>query len=540
MSPLDRRQFLRGAAGVAGLFSFPALLSACGGSGSPASSGGGGSAVALPTYVPFDGVTPDLAGEAGRSDPVYFRYPANPARLHDAVPGDGAPFSALVIADQAPPALADNAYWQALDERLGSPYEPVFSPAADYANKFATVTAGDDLPDFYLILPTAPAIPQLLAAKATDLSEQLSGDAVEAYPGLANLPTESWRGTVFDGRIMALPITRGFSTSWIMYKRLDVLEPLGLGHDPTSYDEFVAMLTEANDPASSRWSLASLPTDFIRQMLGIPNQWSEDAGEFTSAYEHEAQEEALEGARRIWEADLINPDAPATHDSQQREWLLSGTSLFVWNTLSGWATVAGGGGQVDGYVGSAMVPSGFDSGTGTPYLGNPNHSIVAINKASGDRVETLLKIADWLATPFGTEEWLFRQYGILGEHYTMGADGLPVTDADRAPEKGLGQGYVSAPPNVSMSADKDLITRRHEFEHTWTENAIPNPALSLYSETQSRQGAALETAIKAVEADIVLGRAPVSSWRDAVADYLSGGGDAIKRELAQSYQASNG
>jgi len=540
MNHLDRRTFLLGSAGAV---TTAGLLAACGtdsGGSGPTGSASAGTSAALPTYIPFEGATPDIAGEPGRSTPVYFRYPDNPERLHAEAPGDGEPFTALVIADTAPPALDQNPYWQELNARLGSPYEPVFSPAADYANKFATVTAGDDLPDFFLVLPTTPAIPQLLGARAADLTEYLSGDAIADYPGLANLDTASWAGTVFDGAIRAIPITRGFTTSWIMYRRLDLLEPLGLDADPTSFEEWRDILVEANDPSNSRWTLGSLPTDFIRQSLGIPNQWSVDgSGTFTSAFEHEAQQEALEAARAIWEDGLVNPDAPATHDSQQREWLLSGTCLMVWNTLSGWGTAAGGGGQVEGYRGTGTVPPAFAGGTATPYLGNPNHSIVAINAAAADRVPTLLKIADWLATPFGTEEWLARQYGIPGTHYEM-VDGVPQVNPDTAPQRGLGQGYVAAPTGVLFSSDADLITRQHDFEAAWTENAIGDPSLGLYSETASRQGAALLTALKAAETDIVTGRAPVSSWPDAVATFLSGGGEAIKTELSEAYAAANG
>ncbi|MFC7619263.1 extracellular solute-binding protein [Microlunatus sp. GCM10028923] len=531
MSMIVRRRFLQGLAATAGL----AGLAACGTGPVGSTTTSGGAQVPLPAYVPHTGAAADLKGVAGRSEPVYFSYPSSPQRLHADPPGDGKPVSALVISDLAPPSLAQNPYWQEFNQRLGSPYEPVFSPAADYANKFATTTAGDELPDFYLVLPTTPAIPQLLAAKAADLSDHLSADEVKAYPGLANLPTESWRGTVHNGRIMAVPITRGFTTSWIMYQRLDLLEPLGITEDPKNYEDFVAILTEATDPAASRWALASLPTDFIRQMLTIPNGWSEQGGQFTSAYEHQAQAEALEASRKIWAAGLINPDAPATHDSKQREWLLSGTGVFLWNTLSGWGTAAGGGGQVKGYIGSAVVPPGFTDGSGTPHLGNPNHSIVAINKGSADRVETLLKIADWLASPFGTEEYLFRQYGIEGQHYTL-VDGLPQSNPDLAPQRNLGQGYICAPTGALMSPQRELITRQHEFETAWTENAVSNPALGLYSETQSRKGASLDAAIKAVETDIVVGRRPVSDWQRSVEDYLSGGGNSIKAELAAAFE----
>jgi putative aldouronate transport system substrate-binding protein len=45
--------------------------------------------------------------------------------------------------------------------------------------------------------------------------------------------------------------------------------------------------------------------------------------------------------------------------------------------------------------------------------------MTAMKKTSPDRVEELLRIHDWIASPFGTEEYLFVEYGSEGRDYRL-------------------------------------------------------------------------------------------------------------------------
>lgn len=534
---LSRRSFVGGTLSVAVLATLTTTaLTSC----TPSGAAGGGAAAAgsgiLPTYIPFDGIKPDSPGAAGRASDVFFRYPTPATQVISAPPGDGKPFTAVTIADATPPALDSNRYWQMVNERIGSPYKPSFAPGADYPAKFATVTAGGAMPDFFTVLPDTPSQTELFKATALDLSEHLSGDAIKDYPFLANIPTDSWRGTVFNGRIYALPISRGIQNTWVMYGRKDLLAAEGITNDPKTYKDFTAQLEAMSDPSRNKWALASIPLDYVRQMLGIPNKWSEKGGTLTSAYSHEAQQEALEATRKIVEAGFVNPDAATTPNDRQKTWVQSGSSAFGWFTLSAWPTLKTEG--TGAFDARGVTVPGFASGnTGSAWLGDPNHSIVGIAKANKDRVKTILGIANWLATPFGTEEYLFRNYGIEGVHYTM-ADGTPTPIAATASERSMGLGYLSAPPRVNFSSQQEVLLANQDFEFAVTETAVGNAANGLYSNTQSRRGVALDTAIKNLELDIVLGRKPVSAWKTGVKTYLKSGGDQIATEYKKAFAAN--
>ena len=48
-----------------------------------------------------------------------------------------------------------------------------------------------------------------------------------------------------------------------------------------------------------------------------------------------------------------------------------------------------------------------------------------MKQASPDRIRELLRILDWVAAPFGTQEDLLLSYGLSGTDYTLDADNQP-------------------------------------------------------------------------------------------------------------------
>src|SRR2546422_791454 len=143
---IDRRRFLATAALAAAA---PSVLAACGTS-TPSGNNNAQSATAkLPTYQKFERIKPDLPGnEQGLLD-AFVAYPDPPLKAFDAPPGDGRPVSAfLLTGSPLPPAVGQNPFWQELNKRMNVELKLTITPSADMAAKFATLVAGDDLPDF--------------------------------------------------------------------------------------------------------------------------------------------------------------------------------------------------------------------------------------------------------------------------------------------------------------------------------------------------------------------------------------------------------
>jgi len=66
-------------------------------------------------------------------------------------------------------------------------------------------------------------------------------------------------------------------------------------------------------------------------------------------------------------------------------------------------------------------------------------------RTSDTRIKELLKIANWLAAPFGTEEYLFRKFGIPGVHYNM-VNNSPVQTQAGITQTVLGIRYLVDAP----------------------------------------------------------------------------------------------
>jgi putative aldouronate transport system substrate-binding protein len=152
----------------------------------------------------------------------------------------------------------------------------------------------------------------------------------------------------------------------------------------------------------------------------------------------------------------------------------------------------------------------------------------------------LLRVANHLATPFGSEEYRFINFGREGLHWNADATGDPVvTPVGKSEITGFGLPYIACPPRVLYTPGiADAVRRQHEIEASMMETSIGNAALGLYSETDGRKWAQLERMMGDAQAEIMKGNQPLSTWDDAVQRWKSQGGDQIARELEESFAAS--
>ena len=102
---------------------------------------------------------------------------------------------------------------------------------ADYPTRLNTVVAGSDLPDIIaaaIFSTTMTNIGDFLNSACADLTPYLSGDAVKAYPNLANLPSTAWPQMVYNNKIMAVPVAAGgVRNSPLLLERSGDLEAAG-------------------------------------------------------------------------------------------------------------------------------------------------------------------------------------------------------------------------------------------------------------------------------------------------------------------------
>ncbi|GAB2630795.1 type 2 periplasmic-binding domain-containing protein [Kribbella swartbergensis] len=538
--PVSRRTFLGGglAAAAVAVTGTP-LLAGC--ASDKKNSAAANLAVKLPTYVRYGEVKPDLPGTDVVLD-GFLKYPANPVKAITETVGDGKPITFMTnIPGAIPPAADRNQFWQALNDRLGSELQISMASNDEYPDKFATRIAGGDLPDILNIPPSTAQIPGLLKAKAMDLTEHLSGDAVKKYPFLANIPTEYWKGCVFNGAIYGVPVPRGMSRTSLPLYRADLLAAKGITDPaPKNFEEFLALCQEMTAAKENRWAWTRVPLSYLRQMAGLPNQWKEEGGKFTSMFEAEGNEDVLEAARKMVAAGVVNPDTFSAKAAARKQWFNGGIAAFDLDSFVAWNQYYADNTAGDAFSVNMLDVPGFTGGQGKPWMGAALNNVTAFSKDSKHSVETLLKLANWMAAPFGTEEYLFRKYGVEGRHYALkGTD--PVPTKTGVVETGIGLQYICDSALALYWAGKpDVPQKQHAIQQKIASRLVYDASYGLYSDTGSKNWSRLTGALTDLENQIVQGKKPVSDWGPAVKTFLSSGGEKIRGELQDAFAAAGG
>ncbi|HWV24026.1 MAG TPA: hypothetical protein VNZ58_07535, partial [Thermomicrobiales bacterium] len=153
-----------------------------------------------------------------------------------------------------------------------------------------------------------------------------------------------------------------------------------------------------------------------------------------------------------------------------------------------------------------------------------------------DRVRELLRILDYLASPFGSEEQVFLANGIEGVHWEYNDQGARiVNDKGRSERSDLVYFMGSLPvlyypedPQIGLQVQKDLKSA--------IELGIDDPTQVLFSQTNVDNGPQLNQLGTDSISAIVTGRAGVDTLDDVINQWKSQGGDQIRNEFQEALQ----
>lgn len=533
---VDRRGFLRLSA-VAAAFGAGMSLTACTTTGTAA---GGGAVAAtsgvLPTYVPYRGVSPDLPGSADYMA-AFYKVPNAPASAFAKPPLKGGSITAMANIFTPPPPSADaNPYWQALNKSLGARLDLNMVPDADYQTKVTAVLAGNDLPDVMNLPLYLPRLGQILPALFADLSPYLGGDHSKDYPYLANLPTDSWKPLVFNGKLYGVPTPR-MPVGNVMFTRVDILDRLGLDPNPATWDDFVALSKALTSDKDKRWAMDDpnrLHT-FCQASVGAPNNWKvNSSGDFTNTVETEEFLDATQKTVEFIKAGYLHPDGFSDTFDQTRSNFGTGQTVFhhdgylAWDILlASYPTI-----KLD-----ALRPLKTPNGKAYQFTSPGALSITAVKKGDEKAVRRSLDLLNFLAAPFGTKEYMLRKYGIEGTHYTV-SDGVPALNGTGKTDVALPLQYIVDSAPVLGPGPKSKIDAQYAFHKTVGGEFKEDPTIGLYSNTQATQGGTIQKIANDALREILLGHQPVSSWKDTVRKWRDAGGSAMAAEYAKAYAAS--
>jgi putative aldouronate transport system substrate-binding protein len=179
-----------------------------------------------------------------------------------------------------------------------------------------------------------------------------------------------------------------------------------------------------------------------------------------------------------------------------------------------------------------ISPLAHDGGAPINYLTGGFGATNVLKQASPDRIKELLRIADWLSAPFGSQEDLLLTYGLKDQDYTLDANGNPVpTQAGKMNAGYMPWMYISQHPQVSYQADLPGFAKAAwDAEHVIIPTGVLDPTLGLDSATSYKSGATAAKAVSDGLNDLILGRQPMSNYEASVKAWQTQAGNQIRSE----------
>ncbi|HIT76577.1 MAG TPA: hypothetical protein IAA98_13415 [Candidatus Avipropionibacterium avicola] len=502
-------------------------------------SGSGGSNDIRPAYIPYDGPEPDLPGDGAIGTPAGFLSYPDPPQSTGRVPLElSAPVEMLMQRNPPVTPHSNNQWWQKIEADLGADLKINAVESTQYTAKFQTAVAGNSIGDLTQYV-TVPQLPKLLEATFTDLTPYLSGDNVAKYPNLANHPSAAWDMCTVDGKIWGVTNPRVIAGNLLM-TRGDVLESKGIDMMPDLSDgeDFLDLCKEVTDRSKGVFAIGQIPQNWtlpaIIEALGGPNGWLvNDDGTWTSQYETPEFAQALEIVTQMYEAGVFHPNS-YTDLSATPTWFDAGATVLFAQNFAIWQGLTA---NAKFPCGAVVMPQWEGGGKAAKHLGAPGYGApMAIKKTDDeDRIDELLRVLDYVASPFGTEEYLTVNYGIRDRQWTLVDSQLQLDN--EAYDAELIPGLVYAGANTAMSLYSPGQSEPTQMAYQYCQDTIPNgvanPQYGRYSDTAGTKGAQANTKLNDLMGAIIQGRSSMTEWEDGVKQWKSAAGDAIAREYAE-------
>ena len=560
---LDRRDFLRLA--TAGALStgvgLQLVLEGCGLappgiSGGPPPAGSTAKSSAYPTYIPPNTpAKPDFHSADPRYEDGYNNYPTPFKSWTKDPPGNGSTINAFVRIYYPPSVPREqNPTYREMERQLNASVIMNQIAGTDYTVKFATLMAGNDLPDtmhIYQSISVVPNMPAFLKAKCQDLTPFLGGDAIREYPNLAAIPGYSWRNSisVIDGKLYLVPIhdlLPGGSPQGKYFRNTDIWDTvIGPSTLPHTADEFKRMLQQLNSPtvaAIENTANVNYGLKVAAQMFNVPNGWRlEPGGKLIKDYETDEFKAALAYLRDIFDSGLMSPRAVDTATNSRNDFAAGKVAVSAEGYGPSWNDFWRRGLQANPPQHFAMIPPfAHDGGKPTQWLGNGIIAMTALKKAPDARVKEILRVLDWMASPFGSQEELLFFYGLPDQDFNFDANGNPVPTADGLTRSAyVPWRYISQHPLVAYQADIPGYAKAcNDAEQLIIPAGIEDPTYGFYAPTSSGAGVVASNNMSDGLNQIIVGHEPLSTFDDLLKAWQATAGNQLRKEYMDAMAAA--
>jgi putative aldouronate transport system substrate-binding protein len=277
-------------------------------------------------------------------------------------------------------------------------------------------------------------------------------------------------------------------------------------------------------------------------MFGTPNGWRLNPdGTLVNAIETDEYRQGLDFLRQLFADGAYHPDSAGMNFSDAQNNFIGGNtglhfegflSFFGKGSVTDKMQVVNPSAETVGFV-----PPAASGGPGLLYNEAGIFGMTAIPASLGgdeERVRELLRILDYLAAPFGSEERIFLESGLEGVHHEVNEEGLRVTNDRLGIERsdlvavmgGLAVYYYPENPGLAERIQDQALEAMAV--------GIDDPTLGLYSEASVSNASTLEELGTDRVTAIITGREPLEALNDAVQEWRNRGGDQIRQEYEQA------
>lgn len=541
---MTRRGFMTAAAGAVGAVAAAPVLAACGSGGAPAKTGAATGSLLeriLPHYKASSLVKPDYPSIDG-SSPAYLNYPANLVRTVSGIPGSGGSYTAITPLWGTIPS-ANNPFDQAVNKALGASVSVSPANGNNYSSILPQLFSGNKVPD-WIQVPTFWAPPlnfgQAAADRLADLTPYLAGDKINDYPNLAAIFSDGWQAGIWDDKLYGFPsYTAGFNVGYQLYYRADILNQLGIGTPSVkSINDLWDLAKEINDPKAKRWALGDI-FGYLYQPYNYANWMLDDKGNLITQYESDGIIEAMNWMAKAIKAGMVHPDQVAGNYGNGVTEFYSGQMAIVSDGMGAWNAADAQKGQASN---KAYTRASFDffsaSGSGKPQI--PLEAATAwtsyLNKRlSAKQIQEVLRIANYLAAPFGSQEYNLLNYGVEGVDYTMTSTGPQLTtDGTKYAGSSVSTyNFLVSPNNTMYNAGYPQVTKaaaawgqrnaKYGYQPLFYELnvTVPNSLSSANAFTPFTQTGNIMY-------EVARGRSSISDYKSTLAAWLRNGGSKLK------------
>ena len=517
--------------------------------------------VTFPTYTAYkSSIKPDYHLDDPLYSDAYDTYPTSSFKAIGEPPGTGSTVNVLIPSYfPAPTPYEQNPTWQEVNKRLNANVQMSMVAGADYRPKFATVIASDDLPDIMHIFfgfSVAPNLPAFFKAKCADLAPFLSGDAAKEYPYLAAIPTPAWKNSIsiIDGAMYLIPIQRQMTSippfGGNFFKNVDFYDPdIGADYTPKDAEDFKKVLQQLNRPREFRSAVGNFGTNDrlfglsgYLQMFQAPNNWKlESSGKLVKDRETEEYKAAVGYLRELIALGVFTPDI-ATMTNSRTDWVDKKFVITVEGHGNSWVDAWQRGLQQNPPTRTGLIKP-FSATAGQKpihYLSTGFVSMNVLKKGPPERIKEVLRIMNFLASPFGSEESTLLKYGIKDQDYTVDEKGTPQPSAEGRSRSGyVPWRYIAEHPWVHCEpALPGYAQAAHEAEKAVLPLGVDDPTNGFYAPTLYARGAVADTAYNDGIREILLGRKAFSEFDQILKTWQSDAGGQIRKEYLDAMAAA--